>query len=130
MKIYSLTGTVGYSNRVKEKQDGDSSSNHSQNHRQQSSHQDQKHSENENQTPKEVKTEDVLRAVEAFKVDSQTQATGLKASVTGHGPGLKVVLKNDEGGIVRQLSGEEFLRLREVSSGESKLRGKILDQKL
>ena len=47
----------------------------------------------------------------------------------GRGPGLKVILKDSQGGIVRQLSGEEFLRLRQGSSTEPRMRGKILDQK-
>ena len=72
----------------------------------------------------------VRAAVEGFERELAAAAQGLQASVTGHGPGLKVVLKDGTGGVVRQFSGEEFLKLREAASscGEAR-RGKLLDQK-
>ncbi len=42
-------------------------------------------------------------------------------------PVLKVLLKNREGLVVRQMSGEEFVKLREKSQTTS--RGRIIDQK-
>ena len=70
------------------------------------------------------------KALESFQIELETQAKGLQASLEGQGPGLKVILKGDDGRIVRQFSGEEFLRMRELSVMESRIRGKILDQKL
>ena len=67
----------------------------------------------------------VAEAVESFQFDTQATHHGLQASLVGQGPGLRVVLKDSQGAVVRQLSGEEFIRLREATS-----RGKILDQKL
>jgi len=76
-------------------------------------------------------TEDIVsNAVETFAVDAQATANGLNASMEGNGPGLRVVLKDGSGAIVRQFTGEEFLKLREAVSKEGRTRGKILDQKL
>lgn len=73
----------------------------------------------------EVDEDKVEKAIEQFAADELTQ--GLQASAVGHGPGLKVVLKDGSGAVVRQLTGEEFLKLRQTVSSKS---GKILDQKL
>ncbi len=66
-------------------------------------------------------------AVEAFSHDSAVLANGLNAAVEGQGPGLRVTLKDGRGAIVRQFTGEEFIRLREAAAGP---RGKLLDKKL
>ena len=78
----------------------------------------------------EVDEEKVKAAISAFGSDAQTQVHGLSASSVGAGPGLKVVLKDGSGAVVRQLTGEEFLRLREAAGTDARVRGKILDQKL
>ena len=76
----------------------------------------------------EVTDENVQNAVEQFSVDELTKSNGITATQEGHGPGLKVVLKDATGGVLRSVSGEEFLKLREaVQSG--KRSGKLLDQK-
>ena len=69
-------------------------------------------------------------AVASFQTDSTTQAHGLSAVVEGTGPGLKVHVKDCNGTTLRQFSGEEFLRIRGVTSKDPSPRGKILDQKL
>lgn len=73
-------------------------------------------------------------AVRDFVEDSQAQANGLSASTVGHGHGLRVILKGADGVVVRQFTGEEFVRMREAvgkASGKAApARGKILDQKL
>lgn len=66
-------------------------------------------------------------AVEAFAHDSEVLASGLNAAVEGQGPGLRVTLKDGRGAILRQFTGEEFVRLREAAAGP---RGKLLDKKL
>lgn len=66
--------------------------------------------------------------VSAFAQDGDILASGLLAEVNGRGPGLKVTLKDGSGAIVRQFTGEEFVRLREAASGAT--RGKLLDKKL
>ncbi len=126
MKIHSLTGAFGFSTRVRDKQDGQSPG--------QSFHQQQDESQKENREEKgpqiEITEEEITKAVEAFQSDSNAQANGLCASMSGTGPGLRVVLKDGAGSVVRQLTGEEFLRLRDSSTIEGRIRGKILDQKL
>ncbi len=126
MKIHSLTGTFGYSTRVKEKQDGQSPGHSSQQHNQDASQQE----ENKKNSSVEVTEEEISKAVEAFKTDQEAQANGLRASVSGEGPGLRIVLRDGTGSVIRQLTGEEFLRLRDTSTIEGRIRGKLLDQKL
>lgn len=74
--------------------------------------------------------EKLEEAVRDFSRDTQAQANGLTISAEGQGPGLRVVVKGSDGAVVRQFTGEEFIRLREsVTQGRSSP-GKILDQKL
>lgn len=76
----------------------------------------------------EASLEAVEAAVETFDTDEMNRTNGISASTEGTGPGLKVVLKDSTGGILRSISGEEFLRLKEaVNSGRRS--GRILDQK-
>ncbi len=128
MKIQSLTtGSIGYSRKVRDKSDGQSPGQQSPEQNSDQSNQD--HAK-EQETQDEITLEKLEQAVEAFQCDHQTHTNGLSASVSGAGPGLKVILKDVSGGVVRQLTGEEFLRLGETASREGKIRGKILDQKL
>ena len=76
----------------------------------------------------QVTEQKVVDAISAFQSDEQNRANGLNASVTGQGPGLKVVLKDGRGAVVRQFTGEEFVQLREAAR-DGRPRGKILDQK-
>jgi hypothetical protein len=74
------------------------------------------------------KEEEVLAAVETFGTDPLHHENGITASSEGNGPGLRVILKDAGGGVLRNVSGEEFLKLREaVKSGRKS--GRILDQK-
>lgn len=67
--------------------------------------------------------------VEKFKDDPAALTHGLNAQVQGTGPGLRVTLRDGYGAVVRQFTGEEFLKLRE-SAVQGVGRGKILDKKL
>ncbi len=78
----------------------------------------------------EVSQAELEKAVEAFKTDEQAKANGLNAKTDGQGPGLKVILTDNSGKVVRQFTGEEFLKLRSDTHQEGRVRGKILDQKL
>ncbi len=73
--------------------------------------------------------EAVEKAVGSFADDAQARASGLSVIAEGTGPGLKVVLKDASGSVVRQFTGQEFLELRKGASKDSRARGKILDQK-
>lgn len=72
--------------------------------------------------------EQVGSAVDALSQDLANAAIGLNATMEGQGPGLRVTLKDGRGAIVRQFTGEEFIRLREAAQGAS--RGRLLDKKL
>ncbi len=75
-----------------------------------------------------VSPEALEAAIESFGVDETNMSHGISAARVGNGPGLRVLLKDSTGGILRSVSGEEFLRLREaVHSGRKS--GRILDQK-
>ncbi len=74
----------------------------------------------------EVTDESVASALEAFSQDQDLKSKGLRAESLGQGPGLRIVLKDGSGRVVRQLSGEEFLKLREALDR----RGQLLDQKI
>jgi hypothetical protein len=95
----------------------------------QNAYERQKKKDEQEEQKKLLETPEALEvAVHGFSGDETNQAHGISASAEGSGPGLRVVLKDQQGGILRSVSGEEFLRLREaVSSGRKS--GRILDQK-
>jgi hypothetical protein len=72
--------------------------------------------------------EELEAAIEKFTGDETNLSHGISAASVGSGPGLRVLLKDATGGILRSVSGEEFLRLREAVHSGSKS-GRILDQK-
>ncbi len=89
---------------------------------------DQQQKKKEQEQEIEVTEEAVSAAIDAFGADEYNQAQGITATPEGQGPGLKIVLKDGSGGVLRSVSGEEFLKLREaVNSGKHS--GRILDQK-
>ncbi len=128
MKINPLQGAVAYTGPVREKKEGHESG----------QEQSGKHSSGEkDQNPKNGDTPDsgsqperIGSAIDAFHADVLTQENGLSASLEGTGPGLRVILKDGFGHIIRQLTGEEFLKLREATPSVVRTCGKILDQKL
>src|ERR1035437_8048457 len=77
----------------------------------------------------EVTVENVQKAIETFSANQTNQTHGISASQDGTGPGLKVTLRDSTGGVLRSVSGEEFLKLREAIQSGSKS-GRILDQKV
>jgi hypothetical protein len=77
-----------------------------------------------------VQAEDVSKAIEAFSLDQQAKENGLTLSVDGKGPGLKVILKDGSGAVIRQLTGDEFVKLRDSVVKDQKSSGKLIDQKL
>lgn len=127
MKVSSLTEAMKFLNRVREKQDAGENSRQNSKH---NPYQDQKKKGSKEAPSEEVSAEKVGEAIHAFAKDAQTQASGLHAEALGSGPGLRVILKDGSGTVVRSLTGEEFLKLRENASQDFHTRGKILDQKL
>jgi hypothetical protein len=125
MKINSLTSAAGYPITVREKRDGSFAKHFSEGGA--NSEEERRNKERSKELPDK---KEIDEAIDAFQTDPQTQENGLKASLSGNGPGLKVVLKDGQGSIVRQFTGEEFLRLRQSVSKDDRICGKILDQKL
>jgi hypothetical protein len=125
LKINPASEAVRFLNQVREKREGQGQEQQSRHQ-----HQEQREERREETDAAELSLQKVDRAVASFHSDSQAQANGLNASVVGEGPGLRVVLKDGSGAVVRQFTGEEFIRLREAVSKGAPARGKILDQKL
>jgi hypothetical protein len=101
------------------------------NPQQQGKRQNRQGQEKEEETPVfEVTDQTVGEAVDAFHADTQTLAQGLQASMDGQGPNLRVTLKDGSGALIRQFTGDEFLKLRDAVSKDGRSRGRILDQKL
>jgi hypothetical protein len=126
LKIAPLNEALRFISQVRDKADSDGNSRQQQQQKQQQDSQPE-HGGAEAEPVNDAK---VGAAIESFQHDAQTQQHGLSASQVGQGPGLKVVLKDGTGAIVRQFTGEEFVRLREAASKDGRVRGKILDQKL
>jgi uncharacterized FlaG/YvyC family protein len=73
----------------------------------------------------EVTDERLDQAVEAFQKDAQAKQQGIEVE---RAPGLNIVLKDISGSVIRQFTGEEFLRLRDAIR-DGRTSGKILDKK-
>lgn len=121
MKIIPSIAAHAFLNQVREKPDSEGGRNN-----RQGGSGGQQRQESDEPEPGE---ETIDAAIEAFQKDPQAVASGLHAVRSGQGPGLRVVLKNGTGAVVRQLSGEEFVKLREATASGGP-RGKILDRKL
>jgi hypothetical protein len=78
----------------------------------------------------EVTEEKLEQAMGSFQVDTGSTHSGLTASLEGKGPGLRVLLKDGTGAVIRQFTGEEFLKLRVESQEDGRKSGKIIDRKL
>ena len=125
MKIVANNPIYTPSESVRTKRDGQGGAG-----QQQYEHQFKRQNREDAEKDPEQAQKQVAAAVESFGQDPQAQASGIQAALDLSGPGLRVVLKDCNGSVLRQLSGDEFLRLREASSQATRGRGKILDQKL
>ncbi len=129
MKINTNASVVNWVTSIKEKHEdaghgagGGSDSHHG-------AKEDHRHEPQEPAVQVEASEDAVVAAIERFRADETTQASGLLAEKDGSGPGLRVVLKDVNGSVVRQFSGDEFLKLRETSSQDGRGRGRLLDRK-
>ncbi len=81
-----------------------------------------------------VSEEQIQKAIALFAHDQQAQQNGLSACIAGKGPGLRVVLKDAEGHVVRALNPTEFVVLQSESkvtpTEATKGVGKLLDRKV
>lgn len=127
MKINPTYSPMQHSSRVREKSDPTS---HSERKSNPNADQDSQGSSDETPDQENPSSEKLGEAIESFQADEQAQSNGLEAQLEGTGPGLKVVLKDGAGGVIRQFTGQEFIRLREATLKGEPARGKILDRKL
>lgn len=89
---------------------------------------DEKRRRQGDETPKvEVTDKNVAQAIDQLGGELRAEHTDIQASMEGSGPGLKVVLKDGRGAIIRQMTGDEFLQLRTSVGPHSK--GRLLDKK-
>jgi hypothetical protein len=119
VKVSPLSGAMRFLDSVRGKRDSQGQ------HHGSGKNGSQENPEREEPTPDELK-----QAIEEFRADAQAAKNGLSALMTGEGPGLKITLQDERGSVIRQLTGTEFLRLREAAKQSEQPRGKILDQKL
>jgi hypothetical protein len=129
-KVTPLQNAIESLNRVQEKKDSDQGNSRQQpkNPYQDRRQKNPKHNDIDPDS-KEFQKE-IEAAVGKFRAEQLSKATGIHADQIGEGPGLKVVLKDGSGAVIRQFTGEEFLRMREETQSDGRVRGKILDQKL
>jgi hypothetical protein len=90
---------------------------------------EQNQKEKEKSPEFEATMENIQKAIDDFSSNETNQTHGISASSEGSGPGLKVILKDASGGVLRSVSGEEFMKLRQAIQTGSKS-GRILDQKV
>jgi hypothetical protein len=128
MKIGLITNGVAYSSSVREKQELRNSKRESGDAGQTLDHSPGR--EGNDHSSDQQNEQELKYAMAEFRADQDAKANGLTASLEGAGPGLRVILRDGEGHTVRQLSGEEFLKLRHSLSTGLHVPGKILDQKL
>ena len=127
MKVQSLTGIVGYPSQVRPKKQDDQQEGFSTHG---DSHDESRRQTEDQEFSQELEQETLSQAVESFQAENASQGSGLNAAIIGDGPGLRVVLKDPEGALIKQFTGEEFLRLRHATQHGPQCRGKILDHKL
>jgi hypothetical protein len=132
MKVNPLANAVQYFSRITRGEKVEEKGTPEQANRDSSRRHSQKDSEKENQqnAEREASPEEIAKAIDAFAGDTLATSNGLHAEVEGAGPGLRVVLKDVSGQVLRQYTGEEFVKLRDDTQKDQRTRGKILDQKL
>ncbi len=129
MKISSIRDAVRWTQPVRENEasDGNSGQKKGSGNQQDSS---QERNSKEGSETFQATSEKLNAAIDSFSQDSQAQTNGLRVEREGQGPGLRVVLRDGSGAVVRQFTGEEFVQLREAAMQDAKPRGRLLDRKL
>ncbi len=88
----------------------------------------QEQSENEQRKQRAKDPNLVKRAAEQLRTHPEFQSKGIQILVEEQKDGIKVSLTDASGLVIKVMSAEEFLRLKEATT-EASPRGKILDQK-
>ena len=71
----------------------------------------------------------VEKALTDLRTTRQFDQTGMRVEVLETKDGLRVRLAHADGTTVKVLTAEDFIKLKETSTGDQTPRGKILDQK-
>ncbi len=89
-------------------------------------------SKQENAAPEtlHVTDEELNQAINSVAKDPDFVAQGLHVEQNAARPGLKIALIDREGRKIRDMSGEEFVRLRDTVQNNGKKSGKLLDKKV
>jgi uncharacterized FlaG/YvyC family protein len=122
MKIQSLIPNFGYREVTKKKEAT------LDDQRQQKKEESPRDSNEKESEEKEFSFESVNEELTHFAEENASLLAGISASVNGTGPGLRVTLKDGKGAVVREISGEEFMQMREASKVTG--RGHLIDKKL
>jgi len=124
VKINPLVEATRFINRVQKRQDD----NGKKDKNQQEGQSFKENLEKENQV--QVDSEEVKQAIEEFARDPMAKRNGFVARAENTKVGLKIVLKDGTGKVIRQFTGQEFLEMRDAVKRDGEGSGKILDQKL
>ncbi len=134
MKISSIAQALNPFGRVggqkKMEGEGESGSPGYQNPSKRSPEQEQQKQKAESPNVIEVTDEMIDNAIHAFMVGEASKSSGLSVDRLGQGQGLKVVIKDISGTVIRQCTGGEFIQLQQNSAQDARVRGRFLDQKL
>ncbi len=74
--------------------------------------------------------EEVTVAVASESAELLAAGQDLRVEMTQSSAGPRVRITDIAGQLIREMSGEEFLKLRKKSHGDFRVRGRLLDQKL
>jgi hypothetical protein len=86
--------------------------------------------ESESESVTEVSEDEVRKAIGVFQTQlERDHLSAMQAEAEGHGPGLRVLLKDREGKLLKAMTGTEFVKMREQDVVEPPKKGKILDRK-
>lgn len=128
MKVQFLAGIIGYPNQLREKKHENSKGNVVIDLEADYESPDQQSGGEE--FSQELDEETLNQALESFQAENALHGAGIKAARVGDGPGLKILLQDSHGVLIKQFTGEEFLKLRQSAQLGPHVRGKILDHKL
>jgi hypothetical protein len=81
------------------------------------------------QKPAPADRHSVTKAIADLQTSDKFAQTGMRVEMLETKAGLEVRLTHADGKLIKNMSAEDFIKLRDSSVGDQKPRGKILDQK-
>ncbi|MBI3543970.1 MAG: hypothetical protein HY075_11925 [Deltaproteobacteria bacterium] len=123
-KIERVSGTAFGTAAIKRKESADQQGSANQ----QKKEQQQQKPDEEQQPPADRQT--VEKAMADLRSSDNFTQTGMRVEVLNTKEGLRVRLAQANGSVVKVMSAEEFMKLRDSTAGVNASPGKILDQKV